>query len=128
MSTARGHRPFSRERERTRLQCMDVAAAIAVLPFDNPSGDPEQEYFARGFVEELATELARFPTVEVIHPRTSLALVDTQLPDELRGEYLVRGSVRRLGNIVRVAAQLIEAGSGRQVWADRFDAPAERPR
>lgn len=105
---------------------MDLAATIAVLPFDNPSGDPEQAYFARGFVEELATELARFPTVEVIHPHTSLALVDNRLPDELRNAYLLRGSVRRLGDIVRVAAQLIEAGGGRQVWADRFDAPAER--
>jgi TolB-like protein len=47
---------------------MGVAAAIAVLPFENPSGDPQQAYFARGFVEELVTELSRFPALEVIHP------------------------------------------------------------
>jgi TolB-like protein len=101
-------------------------AAIAVLPFENPSGDPEQEYFARGFVEELVTELSRFPTVEVIHPRTSFALPSERPSEELSVDYLLRGSVRRLGSVVRVAGQLVEARGGRQIWADRFDAPAER--
>ena len=105
---------------------MGVAASIAVLPFENPSGDPAQEYFARGFVEELATELSRFPTIEVIHPNTSFAFATDRLPDDLSITYLLRGSIRRLGEIVRVAAQLIEAEGGRQIWADRFDAPAER--
>ena len=100
------------------------AGTIAVLPFENPSGDPEQAYFARGFVEELITELARFPTIEVIHPATAFALADRA--EELGVSYLVRGSVRRLGEVVRIAAQLVEAEGGRQVWADRFDAPAER--
>jgi len=105
---------------------MGVAAAIAVLPFDNPSGDPEQGYFARGFVEELVTELSRFPTVEVIHPNTTFALAGDRLPDELPVAYFLRGSVRRLGDVVRIAAQLVEADGGRQIWADRFDAPADR--
>jgi TolB-like protein/tetratricopeptide (TPR) repeat protein len=86
------------------------AATIAVLPFDNPSGDPEQEYFARGF--------------------TSFALAPDRSaerrPDDLRIGYFLRGSVRRLGDSVRVAAQLVEAQGGRQIWADRFDAPAAR--
>jgi TolB-like protein/tetratricopeptide (TPR) repeat protein len=87
-------------------------ATIAVLPFDNPSGDPDQGYLARGFVEELVTELSRFPTLEVI-----------------RGDgagFLLMGSVRRLGDLVRITAQLVEAGGGRQIWAGRFDAPADR--
>jgi TolB-like protein len=63
---------------------VEVAATIAVLPFENPSGDPEQEYFARGFVEDVVTELSRFPTLEVIHPRTSFPLGQGRLPDALR--------------------------------------------
>ena len=52
----------------------ESAAGIAVLPFENPSGDPEQEYFARGFVEDVVTELSRFPTLEVLHPQTAFTL------------------------------------------------------
>ncbi len=97
---------------------------IAILPFENPSGDPEQEYVARGFVEELVTELARFPALDIIHPRTSFAFAPEQMPAELEVGYLLRGSVRRLDAIVRVGAQLVEADGGRQLWAERFDAPA----
>jgi TolB-like protein/tetratricopeptide (TPR) repeat protein len=100
---------------------VEVAATVAVLPFENPSGDPEQAYFARGFVEDLVTELTRFPTLEVIHPRTSSALGPGS-----RVGYVLQGSVRRLGDVVRVTAQLVEHDGGRQAWADRFDAPAER--
>jgi TolB-like protein/tetratricopeptide (TPR) repeat protein len=104
--------------------------SVAVLRFDNPSGDPEQEYFARGFVEDVVTELARFPTLEVIHPRTSFSLAHESgptgdLPEIVRDGYLLCGSVRRSGDVIRVAAQLLEASSNRQVWAERFDAPAE---
>jgi TolB-like protein/Tfp pilus assembly protein PilF len=106
-----------------------VAATIAVLPFENPSGDPEQEYFARGFVEDLVTELSRFPTLEVVHVRSAAGAGREGTPDRppggLRVGHVLRGSVRRLGSTVRVAAQLVEAPAGRQVWADRFDAPAE---
>ena len=110
---------------------VESATTIAVLPFDNPSGDPEQEYFARGFVEDVVTNLSRFPTLEVIHPQTSFALEPVSrsiadLPEALRGGYLLRGTVRRMGAVIRVAAQLVEATSGRQVWAERFYAPAEQ--
>lgn len=106
------------------------APTIAVLPFDNPSGDPEQEYFARGLVEDVVTELSRFPTLEVIHPRAAFTLPREPrstdgLPEVLRDGYLLYGTVRRMGNVVRVAAQLVDAATGRQVWAERFDAPAE---
>jgi TolB-like protein/tetratricopeptide (TPR) repeat protein len=107
------------------------ASTIAVLPFDHPSADPEQEYFARGFVQDVVTELSRFPTLEVVHPRTSFALArragaTADPPEMLRGGYLLRGSVRRSGDVVRVATQLVEMSTSRQVWAERFDAPAER--
>lgn len=104
---------------------MSALPRIAVLPFGNPSGDPEQDYFARGFVEELASELGRFPNVEMIHPHTSFDVTPERLLAEFGVAYLLRGSVRRLGHIVRIAAQLIEADGGRQVWAERFDAPAD---
>ncbi|HXG03204.1 MAG TPA: tetratricopeptide repeat protein, partial [Candidatus Binatia bacterium] len=108
---------------------VNAAAAVAVLPFENLSGDPGQDYFARGFVEDLVTELSRFPTLEVLAPRTSLALPGP-LPAErwceaLPVAYLLQGSVRRVGDTVRVAARLVEAPSGRQLWGDRFDARAE---
>jgi TolB-like protein/tetratricopeptide (TPR) repeat protein len=109
----------------------ESAAAIAVLPFDNPSGDPEQGYFARGFVEDLVTELSRFPALEVLHPQAASALgashrSTSNLSEALGLGYVLRGSVRRMHDTVRIAAQLVEARSGRQLWAERFDAPAER--
>ena len=97
-----------------------TSVAIAVLPFDNESRDVSQDYFTRGFVEDLAIELSRFPTLEIVHAQSAL-------PDaaEITTPYRLRGSVRRLENIVRIYAQVVDA-AGRQVWSDRFDAPAER--
>jgi TolB-like protein len=114
-----------------RLEAGEPAATIAVLPFDNPARDREQDYFARGFVEDVATELSRFPTLEVIHPQASRTAQANHpgsagLPGRLGGGYLLRGSVRRRGDVTRVATHLVEASSGRQVWAERFDAPADR--
>jgi adenylate cyclase len=95
----------------------DVRAAVAVVPFANPSGDPAQEYLARGFVEDLTTELSRFPTLDVLRPSAA---------DEPPATgYLLQGSVRRLGNRVRIAVQLIDGAQRRQIWAERFDASAE---
>lgn len=90
-------------------------ATIAILPFDNESRDVSQDYFVRGFVEDLATELSRFPTLEILHP---------QSPDT-GAAYRLSGSVRRIEDVVRIYAQLVNA-NGRQTWSDRFDAPAER--
>src|SRR5262245_60435616 len=99
---------------------MDTSTiTIAVLPFDNDSRDVSQDYFARGFVEDLAVELSRFPTLEIIHPQS--ALVSTSPP----ASYRLGGSVRRIENIVRIYAQLVDA-AGRQVWSRRFEPPAER--
>lgn len=99
-----------------------AAAAIAVLPFANLSGGSEPDLFARGFVEDVATELSRFPTLEVIHPRSSLRLDRT----ELRADYLLEGSVRRRREALRVAVALVEAAGGRQVWGERYEMPADR--
>jgi TolB-like protein/Tfp pilus assembly protein PilF len=100
-----------------------AAAAIAVLPFENSSGDPEQGYLARGFVDELVTQLSRFPTLEVVHRQASLD-DGGAAPDEPGVAFHLRGSVRRLGDQIRIHAQLVQARDGRQVWAERFDAPA----
>src|SRR5262245_15149588 len=96
------------------------SVTIAVLPFDNESQDASQDYFARGFVEDLMIELSRFPTLEIIHPQSS-----PPPAVEPAAAYRLRGSVRRIEDVVRIYAQLVDAG-GRQVWSDRFDAAAGR--
>jgi adenylate cyclase len=100
--------------------------SIAVLPFDNMSGDPEQEYFADGIAEDLITELSRFRELFVIARNSTFVFkgtaVDIQdVARRLGVRYVVEGSVRRTGNRVRVSAQLIEAPTGRHVWAERYD-------
>jgi TolB-like protein/tetratricopeptide (TPR) repeat protein len=101
------------------------AATIAFAPFDNLSGDPAHDYFARGFVEDVATELSRFGTVEVLHPNAVWASLmrggdDRRVP----ANHIVHGSVRRTGHAVRVNVQLVDVADGRQIWADRYDATA----
>jgi TolB-like protein/tetratricopeptide (TPR) repeat protein len=103
-----------------------AAATIAFAPFDNLSGDPSGDYFVRGFVEDVATELSRFATVEVLHPNAVWASLmrgadsDRAVP----ADHVVHGSVRRAGQGVRVSVQLVEVANGRQIWADRYDATA----
>jgi adenylate cyclase len=100
--------------------------SLAVLPFQNMSGDPEQEYFADGIVEEITTAIARFPWLLVIARNSSFAYkgkaVDVrQVARELGVRYVLEGSVRKAGNRVRITGQLIEAATGAHLWADRFD-------
>jgi TolB-like protein len=104
--------------------------SIAVLPFQNMSGDAEQEYFADGMVEELITALSRFRSLFVIARNSSFAYkgrsVDIkQVGRELGVRYVLEGSVRRSADRVRITAQLIDALSGAHLWADRFDGAAE---
>jgi TolB-like protein len=104
--------------------------SIAVLPFQNISGDPGQEYFADGMVEEIITALSRFRSLFVIARNSSFAyrgrFVDIkQVGRELGVRYVLEGSVRRSMNQVRVTAQLIDALSGAHLWADRFDGALE---
>ncbi len=100
--------------------------SIAVLPFDNMSSDPEQEYFADGIVEEIITALSRFNWLLVIARNSSFAYkgrsVDVrQVGKELDARYVLEGSVRRARDRVRITGQLIEAATGTHIWADRFD-------
>jgi TolB-like protein len=100
--------------------------SIAVLPFTNMSGDPEQEFFADGMAEEIITALSRCSGLFVI-ARNSSFLYRGKPADvrkvghELGVAYVLEGSVRRGGNRLRITGQLIDAGSGRHLWADRFD-------
>jgi adenylate cyclase len=100
--------------------------SIAVLPFTNMSGNAEQDYFADGMVEDIITGLARIKWLFVIARNSTVAYkgraVDVkQAGHELGVRYIVEGSVRRAGNRLRVTGQLIEAESGRHVWAERYD-------
>jgi TolB-like protein len=104
--------------------------SIAVLPFANLSGDPEQEYFVDGMVEEIITALSRIRWLFVIARNSSFtykgqAIDVKRVGRELGVRYVLEGSVRRGGNRVRIAAQLIEAETGAHLWADRFDGSLE---
>ena len=104
---------------------MTAPTSIALAPFENLSGDPAQDPLTRGFVEDVATALSRFGTVEVIYPRAMLAaLAEGHTFDAAAATHTLRGSIRRVGNVVRIAAQLLDARVGCQVWADRYDATA----
>ncbi len=100
--------------------------SIAVLPFSNMSGDPEQEYFSDGITEDIITELSRFRNIFVISRNSSFTFkgqaVDVkEVGQKLSVNHVVEGSVRKAGNRVRVTAQLVEVASGNHVWAERYD-------
>jgi len=100
--------------------------SIAVLPFANMSGDPEQEYFADGMVEEIITALSRIRWLFVIARNSTFTHKDQavdvkQIGRELGVRYVLEGSVRKAGGRVRITAQLIDAANGAHLWADRFD-------
>jgi len=100
--------------------------SIAVLPFENLSGDPEQEYFADGIVEDIITALSRLRSLFVIARNSSFTYkgraVDVkQVGHELGVRYVVEGSVRKIGGRVRISAQIIEAETGIHLWAQHYD-------
>jgi TolB-like protein len=104
--------------------------SIAVLPFLNLSGDPEQEYFADGMVEEIITALSRIRWLFVIARNSSftykgLSVDVKQVGRELGVRYILEGSVRKAGGRMRITAQLIDATAGTHLWADRFDGSLE---
>ena len=105
--------------------------SIAVLPFENMSGDPEQEYFADGMVEEITTALSRFKTLFVIARNSSFTYkgraVDVkQVGRELGVRYVLEGSVRRAASRVRITGQLVDTATGAHLWADRFEGGTRR--
>jgi len=100
--------------------------SIAVLPFDNMSGDPEQEYFSDGIADEIITGLSRFRDLFVIARNSSFTYKGTavnikQVGRELGVRYVLEGGVRKAGNRVRVLAQLVEAATGNHLWAEKYD-------
>jgi TolB-like protein/Tfp pilus assembly protein PilF len=104
--------------------------SIAVLPFDNMSGDQEQEYFSDGITEDIITELSRFPFLFVIARHSSFAFKGKgadikEVGQRLGVEYVVEGSVRKAGNRVRITAQLIEVETRNHIWAERYDRELE---
>jgi TolB-like protein/class 3 adenylate cyclase len=104
--------------------------SIAVLPFENLSDDPDQEYFADGMVEEIITALSRIRWLFVIARNSSFAYKDRamdmkQVGRELGVRYLLEGSVRKAGSRVRISGQLIDASTGAHLWAERFDGALE---
>ena len=116
--------------ESTQALALPDKPSIAVLPFENMSGDPEQEYFADGMVEEIITALSRFKSLFVIARNSSFTYkgraVDVKnVGSELGVGYVLEGSVRKVGSRVRITGQLVEAATGRHLWADHFDGALE---
>jgi len=104
--------------------------SIAVLPFDNMSNDPEQEYFTDGLAEDIITELSRERDLFVIARNSSFAYKGKspdirQIARELGVHYVLEGSVRKAGNRIRLNAQLVEGATGHHIWAERFDRAME---
>jgi adenylate cyclase len=109
-----------------RLQSSVDRPCVAVLPFTNLGGDPEQDYFSDGMTEDIITELSRFSELLVIARNSSFqykgkAVDIRQVGRELGARYVLEGSVRRSGERIRIAAQLIDAMTGAHRWAERYD-------
>ena len=108
------------------LESLQGAPTIAVLPFDSMSGDREQEYFADGITDDLITDLARFSGLSVIARQSVFAYRGSvagaqRISEELGAGFILEGSIRRVGNRVRINAQLIDGSSGKHIWAERYD-------
>jgi TolB-like protein/DNA-binding winged helix-turn-helix (wHTH) protein len=104
--------------------------SVAVLPFTNLSGDPEQEYFSEGITEDVIAALSKSRSLAVIARNSSFAFKDAggdarQAGLTLGADYLIEGSVRKIGQRVRITAQLVETEGGRQLWAERYDRDLE---
>jgi len=118
------------DRQATVLPLPDKPS-IAVLPFQNMSGDPEQEYFVDGLVEDIITALSRFKSLFVIARNSSFAYKGKspdirQVGRDLGVRYVMEGSVRKAGNRLRITGQLIDASDGAHLWADRFEGALEK--
>jgi TolB-like protein len=115
-----------REEQKPTSLSLPEKPSIAVLPFANMSNDPEQEYFADGVTEDLITSLSKWHWFFVIARNSSFTYkaraVDLkQVGHELGVRYILEGSVRKLGNRLRLNAQLIDTLTGAHIWAERFD-------
>jgi TolB-like protein/Tfp pilus assembly protein PilF len=109
-----------------RAGSADRRPSVAVLPFDNLSGNAEEQYFSDGITEDIITELSRFRRLIVVARHSSFHYRDRSgdlgwIGRELQAQYVVEGSIRKGGGRIRIAAQLIEAASGTHLWAERYD-------
>jgi len=109
-----------------RVLSMPSGPTIAVLPFTNMSSDPAQEYFSDGLTEDILTELARFRELNVLARNITFQYKGASadiiaIGKKLGAQYILEGSVRKSGNLVRITAQLIDARSGGHVWAEKYD-------
>jgi TolB-like protein len=125
-AVAIGHLPAGANPQRSPALAMPDKPSVAVLPFSNLSGDPEQEYFADGMVEDIIAGLSRIKWLFVVARNSSFAykgkIVDVKrVGHELGVRYLLQGSLRKDGNRVRISAQMIEAETGGHLWTERFD-------
>ncbi|MFQ5954958.1 MAG: adenylate/guanylate cyclase domain-containing protein [Kiloniellales bacterium] len=133
--TVRAYRVLLDPIETAALSAVPAEAAmnrpgIAVLPFNNISGDAEQEYFADGITEDIITLLAAWRSFPVIARNSTFAYKDQspdvrQVASDLDARYVLEGSVRKAGNRVRITAQLIDGSTGKHLWAERFDRELE---
>jgi TolB-like protein len=110
----------------TEAPPIDDKPSIAVLPFDNMSNDPDQEYFSDGMAEDLITDISKIAGLAVTARNSSFAFkgqpIDVkEIAQKLRVKHIVEGSVRKMGERLRVNAQLIDGASGQHLWADRYD-------
>jgi len=115
---------------KNKLTPMPDKPSIAVLPFTNMSGDPEQEYFSDGITEDIITELSRFSSLFVIARNSTFSYKGKsvevrQIAEELGVRYVLEGSIRRAGNRLRINAQLIDSETGGHIWAERYDRQVE---
>ncbi len=124
------HRPAKANPRTAPAPALPHKPSIAVLPFSNLSGDPGQEYFAEGMVEDIIAGLSRIKWLFVAARHSSFVYkgraVDVkQIGRELGVRYLLQGSLRKDGNRIRVSAQMIEAETGGHLWTERFDRPLD---
>jgi adenylate cyclase len=118
----------SREGSSASLEAQRKGPTIAVLPFDNLSGDPGQDFFSDGISEQLITVLSRFEELRVLARNTTFTYkkkaIDVQeLGRQLNAQYVIEGSFRRVADQINIAAQLIDARTGTHVWAQTFERP-----
>jgi len=112
------------------VEATDQVPSIAVLPFENMSGDPEQEYFSNGISDSIISNLASFPGLNVKSRSASFAYKGTtktfaDIASELEIQYIIEGSIRKSGDKVRISVQLSDAESGNQLWGKRFESRLE---
>ena len=110
----------------TEVRSSDAKLSIAVLPFDNMSGDDKETYFSDGITEDITTELSRFRELRVIARNSSFQFRGSkndirEIGRKLDAKFVIEGSVRRAGNRLRITVQLIEAASQGHIWSDRYD-------